>query len=1818
MTTRPTFSTLVEALRHRADNAEPNAAAYVYLVDGATQELRITYRELDRQARAIAAHLQRIAPRGARAVLLYPPDLNYIAAFFGCLYAGVIAVPAYPPDPGRLNRTLPRLQAIFQDADAQFVLTTSEIVGMAQFLFKQAPDLEAKTWVASDGVEPALADAWSESGTSRSDIAFLQYTSGSTGVPKGVILTHENLLHNLELISNAFRIDAQSTGVSWLPPYHDMGLIGGILAPLYKGRPTALMSPVAFLQRPLRWLEAISRFRATVSGGPNFAYDLCVRKVTPEDLERLDLRSWSLAFTGAEPVRADTIDAFVRTFGPRGFQRAAFYPCYGLAEATLIVSGGEKAAEPIVESVEAAELQSDRVVRAPAGGSNIKRIVGCGRSLGDQQVAIVNPATSEASLPGDVGEIWVAGRSVSQGYWRRADATQENFGGRVVGSDHGPFLRTGDLGFLRDGELFITGRIKDLVIIRGRNYYPQDIERTAESSHPSLRRGCCAAFAAEMQGHERLIVAVELERRYRERRKTPSSPPADSERRSTDRRSGVPQSVEEAAKQTSSLGAPAAGPFDPDGVCDAIRRAVLEHHDLSVHEVVLVTPGAIPKTSSGKIQRSACREAFLDGSLEHVASNVISVEQTRKTSIRVGDLREVVLSLTHDERVSWLEHFLKEQLAKALKTPVSRVDTARPLSTFGLDSLLAVELAHRIEKRLGVVAAATAFLRETTLKDLALSIDRELAAPSSTLSLSPTSSTKLSAGQQALWFLHQLAPASGAYNLSCALRIASDVDTEALRAAFQYLVDRHESLRTVYPAVHGEPTRRVLDTGALDFEVVTTPAHQLSRALAESAVRPFDLERGPVVRVQIHSSPDERIVQVVMHHIAADLWSIVVLLDELGAAYKAILERRPVPLKPPEPTYTDFVQWQQDYLAGSAGRAGKAHWHARHTGEQLALALPTDRPRPPLQTYRGGAHTVTFNEALVKRLREFARAHSTTPYVVLLSAFAVLLARYTGQLEVVVGSPVAGRPRAGFDRAVGYFVNVLALRMGISDRPNFSQLVAGTRTNVLDALENQHYPLSLIIEDLGLRRDPARSPLFQAFLAFEKAQLERDAALSQVVLGAAGATAKLGPLKVEAVPVEQRTAQFDISLIVIEGRSAMDARLQYNADLFDGSTVARMGVHLHTLLGAAMTDPLQAVGEIELLTPAERECLVRDWNHTTEQVPNVCVHELIEAQVGRTPNAVAVQFDRVRMSYAELNRRANQLARWLRSRGVGRDVRVGILLDRSIELVVAVLGVLKAGAAYVPLDASYPAERLAFMIRDAQLAVLLTQDRLRSGLSEEGAGIVLSLDASAAALDGLAGDDLPRVGGPDDLAYMIYTSGSTGRPKGVMVHHRGVVNFLCSMRQRPGLQADDVLLAVTSLSFDIAALEIYLPLVVGARVQMASRDEASDGVALAKLLEASSATVMQATPSTWRQMLESGWMGKRDLKALCGGEALPPLLAARMRPCVAALWNMYGPTETTIWSSTHLVDADTGPVPIGRPIANTQMYVLDERLRPLPVGVVGEIHIGGTGVASGYWRQDELTAERFVRDPFTAGANHRLYKTGDLGRWLPAGVLEHLGRIDHQVKLRGFRIELGEIEVSLMRHELVREAVVLAWDDARGDARLVAYVVGRNGSADVSAGVLRDFLKKQLPEYMIPSAFVLIDSIPLLPNGKIDRNGLPVAEVGGDADFVGPRSPLEEELCEIVREVLGVQQVGIHTNFFELGGHSLMLTRVANRIRSQFGVDVPMADLFEGATVARMALSVAKARAAALEGDIESILTEVESLSPEELDRLLAGRSKHG
>ncbi|HEU4595678.1 MAG TPA: amino acid adenylation domain-containing protein [Pyrinomonadaceae bacterium] len=1050
----------------------------------------------------------------------------------------------------------------------------------------------------------------------------------------------------------------------------------------------------------------------------------------------------------------------------------------------------------------------------------------------------------------------------------------------------------------------------------------------------------------------------------------------------------------------------------------------------------------------------------------------------------------------------------------------------------------------------------------------------------------PSEPAVLSFAQQRLWFLDQLEPGSQIYNIPAALRLRGPLNLAALTRTFSEVVRRHEVLRTTFPVVDGQATLVIGEAVelAVSFRDLTemSPAEREAEAAREASAetaRGFDLSAGPLVRVSVLKlSEDEHVLLVTMHHIVSDAWSTGIFIREMSALYSAFTSGADSPLEELPIQYADYAAWQRQHLSGENLERQLAYWRQQLGGAPALLELPTDRPRPPVQTYRGATHSFVLPSELTSALKELSRGEGCTLFMTLLAGWQALLSRYSNQREVVVGTPIANRTRAEVEGLIGFFVNTLALRTDFSGDPTFRELLARVREVTLGAYAHQEVPFERLVEELQPERSLSHQPLFQVMFVLQNAPQER-LELSGLELGAWGGGAG------------GAVAKFDLLLSVTEAGGRLAATLEYSTDLFDAETVERLQQHFERLLRGVVEDADRRVSDIRLRSAEEEHRIVVEWNETRREYPRgSSLTQLFEAQVGLTPEAVALVCEGETVSYAELNVRANRLARRLREEGVGAESRVAVMLERSPALVVALLAVLKAGGAYVPLDPEYPAERLRFMLEDSGAGVVLTQESLRETVPGTAARVlVLDAENERARVAALGGEDLPCGVGPENLAYVIYTSGSTGRPKGVGVCHLSVSNLLETMQSWPGLSAQDSLLALTSICFDISVVELFLPLCVGAHFVLATRRDATSDEALRHLLVSSGVTVMQATPATYNLLLASGaaMPGEPLRRVMCGGEAMSAALGQRLQDGGAEAWNLYGPTETTVYSAGQRVTAAppsgrSGGVPLGRPVENTQLYVLDARLRPVPVGVCGELYIGGDGLARGYLNRPALTAERFVPDPFSPRQGARMYRTGDLAHYLPDGVLAYMGRSDNQIKLRGFRIELGEVEAALSQCPGVKQATVLLREESDGEQRLVAYVVAE-AAREVSGNQLRAALSQRLPQHMMPAAYVLLEAMPLTPNGKIDAQqlralGVEQAEVGGEDDE--PTTEMEELLSSIYSEVLKVGRVGIKQNFFEMGGHSLLATQVIHLIRQALEIDLPLRSIFDEPTVAGLALLV--------------------------------------
>ncbi len=1020
----------------------------------------------------------------------------------------------------------------------------------------------------------------------------------------------------------------------------------------------------------------------------------------------------------------------------------------------------------------------------------------------------------------------------------------------------------------------------------------------------------------------------------------------------------------------------------------------------------------------------------------------------------------------------------------------------------------------------------------------------------------------LSFAQQRLWFLEALTPGSSLFNTPLALRLTGQFDEAALAQACQALVQRHESLRTTFTAVSGTPQQLIHDDWPVTLDKISASVDALDAVLQTAVQKPFDLEAGPLLRFHLlRLGPTEHILLLVFHHIVFDGWSAGIVVDELVALYEAISHMRQPDLPELPIQYADYALWQRDWLTGETLQAQLDYWQNQLAGELPLLQLPTDKPRPAVKTHRGAFASVLLTPELTSQVMTLCQQTGSTPFMLLLAAFKVLLHRYTAQEDILVGTPIANRQQAELEGLVGFFVNTLVLRSQVDGWQTFRQLLSQVRDTATSAYDHPDVPFEKLVELLQPERDLRYDPLFQVMFTYQEASVAKR---------------PLPTLTISPIDLDNGMAQFDLTLSISREADQFRCSLNYNTDLFTPETIQRMLAHWQTLLTGLLEQPDSPIGQLNMLTPAEKQQLLVDWNETAVALPEIAfAHELFAHRAEQAPKATALIYGQRQMSYAMLNAKANQLAHALQARDIGPESKVGIFVNRSFEMVIAVLAVWKAGGAYVPLDPAYPADRLRYMIDDADLALVLTTSALYEKLP--------AAVATAVCLDQEWDDQIGSqpTSNPisqvtlNNLAYVIYTSGSTGRPKGVGVTHRGLVNFGLAMAQRCEISEQSRILQFASFSFDASVADFLQALLNGAALVLADKDDLLMGPDFVQLMQQQKVSVVTLPPSALALLHPADFPALRTV--ISAGEACSAEIVAKWA-VGRHFVNGYGPTEGTVGALTAVLTTNNPTPVVGQPLSNTQIYLLNPQLQPVPLGVAGEIHIAGRGLARGYLNRPALTAEKFIPNPFAQNGGERLYKTGDLGRYLPDGRIEFLGRLDHQVKIRGFRIELGEVEAALRQHTAVQDALVLAHENGSG-VQLAAYVVGDAAGL----GDLRPFLNQSLPAYMVPAAFVVLEKFPQTPNGKIDRKALPAPDghlPTTDETFVAPQDALESQLVHIWQDVLKLPSISTDANYFEMGGHSLQAVTLFAAIEKQLKVRLPVSLLFAAPTINQLAAAI--------------------------------------
>lgn len=1658
--------------------------ALSFLGNGEDVTESLDYARLDARARSVGMQLAARGTRGLPVLVCCEPGPDFVAAFLGVVHAGAIAVPVPVP---RFPGQAARVEAIMRDAHvAAVVARSSEHLRIDPSVAVISPDVQ---------VDPG---GWQPTPTSDEDLVMLQYTSGSTGTPKGVRISHRNLLANSELLRRTLAYDADSISLTWLPPSHDMGLIEGLLQPLLHGTECMVMTPEAFLRRPLRWVRAISRYGVSHSGGPTFAYEACAER-SREAEATLDLARWRLAYVGAEPIRHAVLDRFAQAFGPHGFRRACFRASYGMAEATLLVSDGPAT----LLHLDPAALARHEVARLAPGTPGARVLVRCGKPHPEMEVLIFD-ADSGQPVPADaVGEICIRGASVTQGYW--------NGGGAPEGPFHeapgGRFLRTGDLGFLDDGHVVVTGRAKDMLIVRGRNLNPQDIETLVRQAVPGMRRMpvVFGTFGLGAEEQDRLVVAYEHR-----------------------------------GQDSSAF----------DETVRSIRRVVAEQIEVECATVLALAAGEIHHTTSGKVMRSELRQRYAAGSL-HI------VHQWQREDRAAWPQADAGLGDT-DPLLQWLVQRLGLQ---------ARERQAR-MAELGADSLFAVELAQWLEQNCGHSVASARLLRMSVgeLLDLAAT-----AAPAPAPSAAAAAGAAAVAGivanaaQEGLHFLHRYWGDRDPFVLTVAARITGDADSSRLLGALRALVLRHPMLRSRFPdraALPGDVSSNLRFVPVPDpstrVQLVDDPAgDHFARELARAAAA--ELGENLFQARAFRTDGDGLLLLLRVHHVAADFWSLRLALSEIAQAYAGGMTGGAGGAAPAEATVAPVV-------ARNAGDAANATRRLR--GASLAFGLPTDHQRPAQPSFRGGRQSRSLEPDLAHALRVCAQSKGLTLATTLLACFVGLCSRQAGSEDILVGVPSDCRSAPASEPLIAMQSQTLLVRVELSGQVSGDELLLKTDAALHEALLGGPVAMDRLLRELDVRASPDL-PVPRLLFNFLSTGRSDAAALGALAAGLPGPALPMAGLVIEPLETPAAAAFHDLTLHVVADGEALQIVAHYAADLFRGERVARLLAQYERLLEALCRTPQMPLRRIDIVAPAEKQQLERYAGSCADRAPAVTLHALFEQQAQRTPDAPAVIAADAQLSYRELDGAADRLAARLLGNGVRAGDRVGIHLPRGSPLLTAILAVLKCGAAYVPMDPRYPAERLRAMQEDSRARVVVAAGAVPWLQGVE------AVDPSNAPAGETASARVRPAVPADAAAYVLFTSGTTGRPKGVVIAHRSAAGLVHWAKKQFG-DALDRVFASTSASFDLSVFEMFSPLARGGTVII--------GESLLELPERASLrpTLASGVPSVFAALLERGPLP--PLRALAvAGEALSAELAERLLSASPGvrLFDLYGPTEVTTYA-TGIERRRGDHATIGRALPWTRCYVLDQAQEATPIGVPGEIWLGGDRLACGYVGRPGWTADRFRPDPYATRPGSLMYRTGDRGHFRPDGLLVYGGRLDRQIKLRGFRIEQVEIEAVLQAYDGVAQAAVAVLPGNRSSGEhLVAWIA----PADVAdERQMREHVAARLPGFMVPSAFHFLEALPVTPNGKLDRDELlRLAGAAVPRSVAGPpgADPLVERVAAVMARVLGQPGVAPDDSFFEQGGHSIDAVRAGQALKETFGIDLPLRELFDNDTPQALAARLA-------------------------------------
>lgn len=1731
------FETLIDNINYHVRH-HPNKEVITFLRDGETEADTLTYASLFQNAQKIANELLKSAKQGDRAILVFQNSLEFVNALLGCFYAGIVAVPVFPPQARKAYWE--RLEKIAFDCDATLLVSTAEYLENFAARSEGMTYLNQCAQVAVDKLnDDSVFTVENKHAITPENIAFLQYTSGSTGDPKGVIVTHHNVLHNVQSMAEGFQQNSNSILVSWLPMFHDMGLIGNLLLTICLGARCYLMSPSAFLQKPVRWLNAVSRYKATTCYAPNFAYELVTKRASNEDLAQLDLRSWTLALNGAEPIKPETLTQFQQKFAACGLPESSIFPAYGLAENTLFVAGSDFY-RPFHEfSLDVASYEESKRVISAKTGKKSRTIVSVGKPCNQIKVEIVCPESHQQLQPGQVGEIWVSGDSVAKGYWNKPLASKETFQARMRDQDDEThYMRTGDFGFLLDGLLYVSGRMKEVIIIRGSNYYPQDIEKLIQSVHPALKDSGGAAFCLEQQGEQSLVAIQEVERTWLKK-------------------------------------------IDTDDVIKSVKQAVFREFGLNLSDFVLIKPASLNKTSSGKIQRNKAAIQYRDDTLREICrAGVVGEKPVEHVNLQNG-------LKTHPHKVSKaaqdLVPILAMILSQSLEQPVPENPAETDLINMGLDSVSIASFFQHVSTMLNVQLPLAVAGEINTLMDLAVKIDviRTGNKTSPETDEIPSTQvtarrTELSANQAQMWHQYQRDPKSAAYNVPLCLKGPFDINK--LQQALENTVQQFDLLQVRFEQDKEIPFQVQHNREHFFFTVEDLSElneQALINYLSQSAQQPFDLEHSLPYRFNLFTHKQHVLLLCCFHHIIVDLSSIQLFYSQLMANYESVVSiegntvKNDIEIKP----YSTFIEWQQAYanriaIPESDAFIDQQFWASLYQDLHPTLQLPLDHKRQAIQSYQGLSLDFSFSEALSANICHQAKLLGVSNNAYLTACFQVFLHKISNQDNFNLGTMLSGRSQTDHLNILGYFVQPAVLKFTARDFPNFDALAVWVHKQTKQYIQHQAGAIHALNQlTKSITPVPGVPNVFQSLFSYYSSASGSLASIH----GEQNVIDVLDNKGVQLVKMPSLGAQLDLSLLVCEASNQLHGRFEYNSSLFSQSSIKRFAKwFIHIVTQVSQQEDNLKLAEINLTTPIEQEQLNK-LNLTDSSYSGLQqIHLRIREQAARTPNHTAITFENQTLSYSELQSRTDQISHLImKNKSVGDYV--GIFMERGLDLIPAMLGAMQCGKAYVPIAPDAPVKRIESILKQAKIDLILTNTAVSTPF--EG---VTHIDLSHVTSETIGFQPHPVCG--NSLAYMIFTSGSTGEPKGVMNTHEALFNRLVWMQQAYELSDGDVFIQKTPIMFDVSVWELFLPLLIGAKVVLAKPEGHKDATYIQGLIEAESISAIHFVPSMLENYLQSidSTRATSLNKVFCSGEALPCQLTHRFYQQFpdCELHNLYGPTEAAIDVSYWDCAGDSTRVPIGYPIANTQLYILDKHLNQVPIGITGELYIAGINLARGYIAKPELTSSCFVPNPFSKAPGTRMYRTGDLAKYLDNGAIEYLGRNDHQIKLRGFRIELGEVDAVLTRVSGVNNGCCIV-TDVNGQQALVAYYVGH-----IEEHLLREKLAESLPSYMLPSLFIKLSSLPTSVNGKLDRKALPQPNAINTHlvtnDF---RTVKEQHVAQAWSNVTGVEtsQIGRETHFFEIGGHSLLAAKVVAELKADWHYAISVSDVFKYARLADFA-----------------------------------------